>query len=74
MNYIIEDAQPKAVVTYRTSFQSDLPQMDIEFIVGSREQEIDDPKGINCSEDIAYVIYTSGTTGKPKGHWCHIEV
>ena len=48
--------------------------MDIEFIVGSREQEIDNPRGINCSEDIAYVIYTSGTTGKPKGHWCHIEV
>ncbi|HAR0545982.1 TPA: AMP-binding protein, partial [Enterococcus faecium] len=37
------------------------------FIVGSREQEIDNPRGINCSEDIAYVIYTSGTTGKPKG-------
>ncbi|MDU2311023.1 MAG: non-ribosomal peptide synthetase, partial [Staphylococcus epidermidis] len=28
---------------------------------------IDNPRGINCSEDIAYVIYTSGTTGKPKG-------
>ncbi|MDU3970190.1 MAG: AMP-binding protein, partial [Staphylococcus epidermidis] len=67
INYIIEDAKPKAVLTYRTSFQSDLPQMDIEFIVGSREQEIDNPRGINCSEDIAYVIYTSGTTGKPKG-------
>ena len=67
INYIIEDAKPKAILTYHTSFQSDLPQMDIEFIVGSREQEIDDPRGINCSEDIAYVIYTSGTTGKPKG-------
>ncbi|MDU1490579.1 MAG: AMP-binding protein, partial [Staphylococcus epidermidis] len=41
INYIIEDAKPKAV--------------------------IDNPRGINCSEDIAYVIYTSGTTGKPKG-------
>ena len=67
MNYIIEDAKPKAVVTYRTSFQSGLPQMDIELIVDSREHDIDNPRGINCSEDIAYVIYTSGTTGKPKG-------
>ena len=67
MNYIIEDAKPKAVVTYRTSFQSDLPQMDIELIVDSKEHDIDNPRGINCSEDIAYVIYTSGTTGKPKG-------
>ncbi|MFG6184098.1 AMP-binding protein, partial [Staphylococcus aureus] len=41
MNYIIEDAKPKAVVTYRTSFQSGLPQMDIELIVDSREHDID---------------------------------
>ena len=63
MNYI-EDAKPKAVVTYRTSFQSGLPQMDIELIVDSREHDIDNREALIVRR-YRYVIYTSGTTGKP---------
>ncbi|MDU1926568.1 MAG: non-ribosomal peptide synthetase, partial [Staphylococcus epidermidis] len=42
----------------------DYPEERMNYII---EDAIDNPRGINCSEDIAYVIYTSGTTGKPKG-------
>ncbi len=66
-NYIIEDARPKAIVTYHTTLQSDLPKVKLETLEWSMAHHIDNPRRINSTEDIAYVIYTSGTTGRPKG-------
>ncbi|MCI2954787.1 amino acid adenylation domain-containing protein [Staphylococcus caprae] len=65
--YIIEDAQPKAVVTYQTTLHSDIPQIQLEQIDWYSDNHLENPSHINTAEDTAYIIYTSGTTGKPKG-------
>ena len=65
--YIIEDAQPKAVVTYQTTLHSDIPQIQLEKIDWYADNHLENPSHINTAEDTAYIIYTSGTTGKPKG-------
>lgn len=66
--FIIEDAQPKAIVTYHATLQSDIPQIELDtFDWNGDEAETDNPSHINTDEDTAYIIYTSGTTGKPKG-------
>ena len=66
--FIIEDAQPKAIVTYQATIQSDIPQIELDtFDWNGDEAETDNPSHINTDEDTAYIIYTSGTTGKPKG-------
>ncbi|MBQ1468878.1 MAG: amino acid adenylation domain-containing protein, partial [Solobacterium sp.] len=64
--YMLEDAAPKAVLTYHGTVNTDIPVIDLSdssVFNGSTENL---PR-VNQPEDIVYCIYTSGTTGKPKG-------
>lgn len=64
--FMLEDASPKAVLTFDASLQTTLPVIDL-----SDPQIFADPveelPGVNQPTDLMYCIYTSGTTGKPKG-------
>lgn len=64
--YILKDCAPKAILTFGSNIDVDIPVIDLE------DQNIwsgpeENPTRINRPEDLAYTIYTSGTTGKPKG-------
>ncbi|MBQ0011702.1 MAG: amino acid adenylation domain-containing protein, partial [Clostridiales bacterium] len=64
--FMLEDAQPKAVLTYMTTIETEIPVIDLSdssVYTGMTE----DPECVNHAEDLIYCIYTSGTTGKPKG-------
>ncbi|MBR6851325.1 MAG: amino acid adenylation domain-containing protein, partial [Lachnospiraceae bacterium] len=66
IRFMLEDAKPKAVLTYRATVNTDVPVLDLadsELYVGSSEN----PERVNEPEDTIYCIYTSGTTGRPKG-------
>ncbi|MBP5262377.1 MAG: amino acid adenylation domain-containing protein, partial [Clostridiales bacterium] len=66
ISYMLEDAAPKAVLTYKAGVKTDLPVIDLadsEVYTGASENL----ERVNTPDDLIYVIYTSGTTGKPKG-------
>ena len=66
IEYMLEDASPKAVLTYKTSLDTDIIRIDLadpELYSGTSSN----PEHVTCPEDLLYCIYTSGTTGKPKG-------
>ncbi|MBQ0011120.1 MAG: amino acid adenylation domain-containing protein, partial [Clostridiales bacterium] len=64
--FMLEDAKPKAVLTYQSTIQTELPVIDLgdsNLYTGKSEN----PARVNTPSDLIYCIYTSGTTGKPKG-------
>ncbi len=66
IQYMLQDSDPKAVLTYNCSVQTKIPCISLEEIVV--EGTMEDNLGILSSpNDLVYCIYTSGTTGKPKG-------
>ncbi|WP_146742157.1 non-ribosomal peptide synthetase, partial [Lonsdalea populi] len=83
INYILDDSQPRVVVT-RTAFwqgqASGIDILDPDRFDGETPWPVTDPDtpalGLSAHH-LAYVIYTSGSTGKPKGvmiehrHLCH---
>ncbi len=66
IQYIIEDSQPKVILTYHTEIETKVPIINL---ADSKVWEggIGNPSKVTKPEDLAYVIYTSGTTGQPKG-------
>ena len=69
---MLEDASPKAVLTYKAEIKTDIPVIDLadsEVLLSAVKNQgcIDNPEHVNKPEDLIYCIYTSGTTGKPKG-------
>ncbi|MBQ1469206.1 MAG: amino acid adenylation domain-containing protein, partial [Solobacterium sp.] len=64
--FMLEDSQPKAVVTYNATINTNLPVIDLS----DNELQAGTPVNldrVNKPDDLLYCIYTSGTTGKPKG-------
>ncbi|WP_240480125.1 non-ribosomal peptide synthetase, partial [Paenibacillus fonticola] len=64
--YMLSDCKPKAVVTYNTEIQTEIPLIDLGESK-TWEGVSTNPVLINKPSDLLYLIYTSGTTGKPKG-------
>ena len=66
IQYILEDAQPKAVITFKDETRKgfELIKLSDEFFEGKENVQLTVE---NEPDDLIYAIYTSGTTGKPKG-------
>jgi len=71
LNQIVNDAQPKCIVTYQSLKKLYLDNVPAEAVVCLDKVEIQKVDKVSVSESnddrIAYIIFTSGTTGKPKG-------
>ncbi|HAV89891.1 MAG TPA: non-ribosomal peptide synthetase, partial [Eubacterium sp.] len=80
INFMLDDANPKAVLIYTTEELSIISKGVKSININGREIPVIDLadgevfKGVsenldvvNKPEDLCYCIYTSGTTGKPKG-------
>ncbi|MBO0377129.1 AMP-binding protein, partial [Staphylococcus warneri] len=70
INYILEDSQPKALLTDRILNNEIIYSDKIINLTDEdtlKQWSNDNLKLVNKLEDLIYVIYTSGTTGKPKG-------
>ena len=67
IEFILEDCNPKAILTYKTSVQSEIPVLDLEYVCENAEYSEQMQSVQGKTEDLMYCIYTSGTTGKPKG-------
>jgi len=65
IQYIIEDCNAKAVVSYDYEGELSIPSISLEEC--SWNKEYANPELAAKPDDVAYVIYTSGTTGNPKG-------
>jgi len=72
IQYMLEDCNPKAILTYQVEIETPIPVLDLsqgDIWKGDYEN----PVHVNQVEDLIYCIYTSGTTGNPKGvmieHW-----
>ncbi|MBQ2445459.1 MAG: amino acid adenylation domain-containing protein, partial [Oscillospiraceae bacterium] len=63
---LLEDSDPKAVLTYGCAVDTDRPVLSLED-ESLWDRRTEDIPLVNEPEDIANCIYTSGTTGKPKG-------
>ncbi len=61
---ILEDCQPKALLTFGAEMKTDLPVLDLAELT---EVRLDNPIRNQRQSDPLYCIYTSGTTGTPKG-------
>ncbi len=66
INYMLEDCQPKAILTYNFEIDTKAPRIDLSNskVWESAHSELLRTKK---SKDLIYCIYTSGTSGKPKG-------
>lgn len=66
VDYLLDDANPKVVLTYQAVLCTNRPVINLE---DQRlwEEVADNPTHCNKAEDLIYCIYTSGTTGQPKG-------
>lgn len=71
INQIIEDAEPKSIVTLKPLkelFLNKLTKESFVFVDNLQVQTATQLIGVDYSDnDSAYIIFTSGTTGKPKG-------
>lgn len=65
IQYILADAKPKVILTYKTKLQTEITAIDLEKFIWSGN--VKNPEIKRNIEDTAYCIFTSGTTGKPKG-------
>jgi amino acid adenylation domain-containing protein len=68
--YILDDAQPAAVVAARPEDVAWLAGTPHKIVVGAEFEEAapdHEPFANPAPTDLAYVIYTSGSTGAPKG-------
>lgn len=67
IQFILDDCQPKVILTCSTKVETDLPVLDMcdDSFWETEAEEQDQIQ--NSPDDLAYLIYTSGTTGKPKG-------
>lgn len=64
--YILEDSNPKVILTYQKEIDSDIPTLDLENpAIWTKDDS--DLEHVNKPSDLLYMIYTSGTTGNPKG-------
>ncbi|WP_127534783.1 non-ribosomal peptide synthetase, partial [Paenibacillus kobensis] len=66
IDYMLSDCKPKAVVTYNTELQTEIPIIELGESK-TWEGVSTNPVHMNKPSDLLYLIYTSGTTGKPKG-------
>ncbi len=64
--YMIEDCQPKVILTYGENREADVPVIALEDTALWIGNAIN-PERRAGLDDAIYCIYTSGTTGKPKG-------
>ncbi|MFD2171160.1 amino acid adenylation domain-containing protein [Tumebacillus lipolyticus] len=67
--YMIEDAQPKAILT-NAHLHQQLPPHRADILILRQEEssgQVPNPVSQARPEHLAYIIYTSGSTGKPKG-------
>ena len=64
LNYILEDCQPKALLTDEKQVKTEIPLIMLKEL---REESLDNLECVNKPDDLIYLIYTSGTTGRPKG-------
>lgn len=71
INQIIEDAEPKSIVTLKTLkelYLNKLTEVSFTYVDSLESQIADQLTAVDYSDDdSAYIIFTSGTTGKPKG-------
>jgi len=75
LQYMIEDAHPRAVVTEQalTSLfagsTADILVLDesLSAIAGQAREDLSEAESAAGEQDLVYVIYTSGSTGRPKG-------
>lgn len=71
IRYILEDAKPKAILTFGADINTDIPIIRLEDM-DLWNEPVENVEQINCPDDLVYIIYTSGTTGQPKGVMlCH---
>ncbi|WP_193018732.1 AMP-binding protein, partial [Staphylococcus equorum] len=76
INYILEDSQPKVLLTDRELDDSiNYGNKVIDLTEATRLEAFptSNLKQISDESNLMYVIYTSGTTGKPKGVMAHSE-
>jgi non-ribosomal peptide synthetase component F len=66
IQYVLEDCQPKAVLTYQAKIETPIPVLDLGD-TSVWEDATENPEAVNTPKDLVYLIYTSGTTGRPKG-------
>jgi len=66
IQYILSDCKPKAILTYGTVVDSEIPIIDLA-LDSEIQNEPRNLQQVNNPDDILYLIYTSGTTGNPKG-------
>ncbi|TYA74716.1 non-ribosomal peptide synthetase [Seonamhaeicola marinus] len=78
LNYILKDAQVKALIYNHEKinlesldFQNRFHVQDI--VIQEGTPQFDAESVTILPNDLAYVIYTSGSTGNPKGVMCHHE-
>lgn len=68
ISYILNDSNPKAVVTYKATVQEGMEKISLDLEDMNSYADIkDNLPHVNQPGDIVYCIYTSGTTGNPKG-------
>lgn len=74
LNFILEDSQANLLLTNSKNYdlaskltQKTIKIINIDQLVPTSNNSIDNPNLSLNPESIAYIIYTSGTTGKPKG-------
>ncbi|MDG0822552.1 amino acid adenylation domain-containing protein [Staphylococcus equorum] len=76
INYILEDSQPKVLLTDRVldeSIKYENKVIDLTKETKSETFPTSNLKQISDKSNLMYVIYTSDTTGKPKGVMAHSE-
>ena len=75
INYMLEDARPKVVLTQRRLLDRLAPAAAVTLCLDCGEAGMgvpesfprENPAPTAASNNLAYVIYTSGSTGRPKG-------
>ena len=67
IQYMLNDCSPKAIITYGTTIDVDIPCIDLAETEILNTEDSTALEKINTPEDRVYMIYTSGTTGNPKG-------
>lgn len=71
LNYMLSDAQPKAIITQLEYLSHiinySIPLFSIDIMLNEENISNTNWENISVKGDIAYIMYTSGSTGVPKG-------